>query len=95
MAAVATAQLSLLPIPASLLRAGAPMLALASLVLLALLARNPHIRLNLLVRAALLGVLIISARVALLGPPIPPVDGAAALVPSGEVRGQVDALLAP
>ena len=95
MAAVATAQLSLLPIPASLLRAGAPMLALGSLVLLALLARNAHLRQNHLVHAALLGVLLVSARVALLGPPIPPADGAAALVPTGEIRGQVAALLAP
>ncbi len=95
MAAVATAQLSLLPIPASLLRAGAPMLALGSLVLLALLARNAHLRQNHLVHAALLGVLLVSARVALLGPPIPPADGAAALVPTGEIRGQVAAVLAP
>ena len=94
-AAVATAQLSLLPIPASLLQAGAPMLAIVSLVLLALLARNAHLRPNHLVRAALLGVLLVSTRVALLGPPIPPADGAAALVPTGEVRGQVAALLAP
>ena len=92
---MATAQLSLLPIPASFLKAGAPMLAIVSLVLLALLARNAHLRPNHLVRAALLGVLLISARVALLGPPIPPTDGAAALVPTGEVRGQVAALLAP
>ena len=94
-AAVATAQLSLLPIPASLLRAGAPILALASLVLLALLARNAHLRPNHLIRAGLLGVLLISARVALLGPPIPPADNAVTIVPSGEVRGQVTALLAP
>lgn len=71
------------------------MLAIASLVLLALLARNAHLRPNHLVRAALLGVLLISTRVALLGPPIPPADGAAALVPTGEVRGQIAALLAP
>ena len=94
-AAVATAQLSLLPLPASALRAGAPVLALGSLVLLALLARNAHLRTNDLIRAALLGVLLISARVALLGPPIPPADSAAALVPVGEIRGQVVALLAP
>ena len=94
-AAVATAQLSLLPLPASALRAGAPVLALGSLVLLALLARNAHLRANDLIRAALLGVLLISARVALLGPPIPPADSAAALVPVGEIRGQVVALLAP
>ena len=94
-AAVATAQLSLLPIPASLLQAGAPMLAIVSLVLLALLARNAHLRPNHLVRAALLGVLLVSTRVALLDPPIPPADDAAALVPAGEVRGQVAALLAP
>jgi competence protein ComEC len=92
---VATAQLSLLPIPASLLQAAAPMLAIVSLVLLALLARNAHLRPNYLVRAALLGVLLVSTRVALLGPPIPPADDAAALVPTGEVRGQVAALLAP
>ena len=95
MAAVATAQLSLLPLPAWLLRAGAPMLALGSLVLFALLARNTHLRPDHLVRAALLGVLVISTRVALLGPPIPPADGATALVPTGEIRGQVAAILAP
>ena len=95
MAAVATAQLSLLPIPASPLRAGAPMLTLGSLVLLALLARKAHLKPNHLVRAALLGVLLISGREALLGPPIPPVDGAAAVVPTGEIHGQVAALLAP
>lgn len=95
MAAVATAQLSLLPISASLLRAGAPMLTLGSLVLLALLARKAHLKPNHLVRAALLGVLLISGREALLGPPIPPVDGAAAVVPTGEIHGQVAALLAP
>lgn len=94
-AAVATAHVWLLPLPASALRAGAPALALGSLVLLALLARNVHLRANDLIRAALLGVLLISARVALLGPPIPPADGAAALVPVGEIRGQVAALLAP
>jgi competence protein ComEC len=94
-AAVATAQLSLLPIPATTLRAGAPALALGALVLLALLTRSAHLRVNDLIRAALLGVLLISARIALLGPPIPPADGAAALVPAGEVRGQVAALLAP
>ena len=94
-AAVTTAQLSLLPIPASALRAGAPALALGSLVLLALLARSAHVRVNDLIRAALLGVLLISARIALLGPPIPPADDAATLVPTGEVRGQVAALLAP
>ena len=92
---MATAQLSLPPIPASLLRAGAPILALASLVLFALLARNAHPRPNHLIRAGLLGVLLISARVALLGPPIPPADNAVTIVPSGEVRGQVAALLAP
>jgi competence protein ComEC len=95
MAAVATAQLSLLPIPASFLRAGAPGLALVALVVLALLARSAHARVNDLVRAGVLGVLLISARIALLGPPIPPADGASALVPTGEVRGQVAALLAP
>jgi competence protein ComEC len=63
--------------------------------LLALLARSAHLRINDLIRAALLGVLLISARIALLGPPIPPADGAAALVPVGEIRGQVAALLAP
>ncbi|MFM9165213.1 MAG: hypothetical protein ACKOQO_00100, partial [Candidatus Limnocylindrus sp.] len=94
-AAVATAQLSLLPIPASLLRAGAPILALGSLVLLALLARSAHLRPNHLIRAGLLGVLLISARVALLGPPLPPADHAVTTVPSSEVRGQVAALLAP
>ena len=95
MAAVATAQLSLLPLPASTISAGAPALALASLALLVLHARSANIKAHNLVRAALLGVLLISARVALLGPPIPPADGAAAIVPSGEVRGQVAALLAP
>ena len=94
-AAVATAHVWLLPLPASALRTGAPALALGSLVLLALLARNVHLRANDLIRAALLGVLLISARVALLGPPIPPADSAAALVPVGEIRGQVAALLAP
>ncbi len=94
-AAVATAQLSLLPIPATTLRAGAPTLALGALVLLAPLARSAHLRVNDLIRAALLGVLLISARIALLGPPIPLADGAAALVPTGEVHGQVAALLAP
>ena len=94
-AAVATAQLSLLPLAASTLRAGAPALALGALVLLALLTRSGFLRANDLARAALLGVLLISARVALLGPPIPPADGAAVLVPTGEVRGQVAALLAP
>ena len=94
-AAVATAHVWLLPLPASALRTGAPALALSSLVLLALLARSAHLRANDLIRAALLGVLLISARVALLGPPIPPADGAAALVPVGEIRGQVAALLAP
>jgi competence protein ComEC len=92
---VATAQLSLLPLAASTLRAGAPALALGALVLLALLTRSGFLRANNLARAALLGVLLISARVALLGPPIPPADGAAVLVPTGEVRGQVVALLAP
>ena len=95
MAAVATAQLSLLPLPASTISAGAPAVALASLALLVLHARSANIKAHNLVRAALLGVLLISARVALLGPPIPPADGAAALVPTGEVRGQVAALLAP
>ena len=94
-AAVATAQLSLLPLAASTLRAGAPALALGALVLLALLTRSGFLRANDLARAALLGVLLISARVGLLGPPIPPADGAAVLVPTGEVRGQVAALLAP
>ena len=94
-AAVATAHVWLLPLPASALRAGAPALALGALVLLALLAQNVHLRANDLIRAALLGVLLISARVALLGPPIPPADSAAALVPVGEIRGQVAALLAP
>ena len=94
-AAVATAQLSLLPIPATTLRAGAPALALGALVLLALLARSANVRVNDLIRAALLGVLLISVRIALLGPSIPPADGAAVLVPTGEVRGQVAALLAP
>ena len=92
---MATAQLSLLPIPAATLRAGAPALALGALVLLALLARSAQVRVNDLIRAALLGVLLISARITLLGPPIPPADSAAALVPTGEVRGQVAALLAP
>jgi competence protein ComEC len=92
---VATAQLSLLPIPASGLRAGAPALVLGALVFLALLTRSANLRANDLIRAALLGVLLISARVVLLGPPIPPADSAAALVPTGEVRGQVVALLAP
>ena len=92
---MATAQLSLLPIPAATLRAGAPALALGALVLLALLARSAHVRVNDLIRAALLGVLLICARIALLGPPVPPADSAAALVPTGEVRGQVAALLAP
>ena len=94
-AAVAIAQLSLLPLPASTIRAGAPALAFASLALLVLHARSVDFKVHNLVRAALLGVLLISARVALLGPPIPPADGAAALVPAGEVRGQVAALLAP
>ena len=94
-AGVATAQISLLPIPATTLRAGAPALALVALVVLALLARSAHVRVNDLVRAGVLGVLLISARIALLGPPIPPADGASALVPTGEVRGQVAALLAP
>jgi len=94
-AAVATAQISLLPIPATTLRAGAPALALVALVVLALLARSAHARVNDLIRAGVLGVLLISARIALLGPPIPPADGASALVPTGEVRGQVAALLAP
>ena len=94
-AAVATAHVWLLPLPTSALRAGAPALALGALVLLALLARSAHLRINDLIRAALLGVLLISARIALLGPPIPPADGAAALVPVGEIRGQVAALLAP
>ena len=92
---MATAQLSLLPIPAATLRAGAPALALGAFALLALLARSANLRANHLIRAALLGVLLVSARVALLGPSIPPADGAAALVPTGEVRGQVAALLAP
>ncbi len=94
-AAVATAQLSLLPIPTSALRAGAPALALGAFALLALLTPSANLRANHLIRAALLGVLLISARVALLGAPIPPADGAAAHVPTGEVRGQVAALLAP
>lgn len=94
-AAVATAQLSLLPISAQLLRAGAPALALVALVLLALLVRSAHVRGSNLIRAGLFGVLLISARIALLGPPIPPANGAAALVPTGEVRGQIAALLAP
>ena len=94
-AAVATAQLSLLPLPASTLRVGAPALMLGSLLLLALLARFVQIPRRDSTRAALLGVLLISARVALLGPSIPPSDGTAALVPAGEVRGQVAALLAP
>ena len=94
-AAVATAQLSLLPIPTSALRAGAPALAIGAFALLALLTPSANLRANHLIRAALLGVLLISARVALLGAPIPPADGAAAHVPTGEVRGQVAALLAP
>jgi len=94
-AAVATAQLSLLPLPATTLRAGGPALAFVALALLALLARSAQRNVNDLIRAGLLGVLLISARIALLGPSIPPADGAAALVPTTEVRGQVAALLAP
>ena len=94
-AAVATAQLSLLPLPASALRAGAPALALGSLLFLALLARSVQIPWRDSIRAALLGVLLISGRVTLFGPSIPPADSTAALVPTGEVRGQVAALLAP
>jgi len=94
-AAVATAQLSLLPLPASALRAGAPALALGSLLFLALLARSVEIPWRDSIRAALLGVLLISGRVTLFGPSIPPADSTAALVPTGEVRGQVAALLAP
>ena len=94
-AAVATAHLSLLPLPASTLHVGAPTLALGALVLLVLLTRSPHATMGESVRAALLGVLLISARVVILGLPIPSADRAAVLVPSGEIRGQVTALLAP
>lgn len=94
-AAVATANLSLLPLPESTLRAGAPALALGSLLILALLTRSTKLVARESIRAALLGVLLISGRVVLLGPPIPPADGAAVLVPKGELRGQVAALLAP
>ncbi len=94
-AAVATAHLSLLPLPASALRAGAPALAIGSILFLTLLARSTQLTARESMRAALLGVLLISARVALLGQPIPPADGAAVLVPTGELRGQVAALLAP
>lgn len=94
-AAVATAQLSLLPIPAAFLRTSAPLLALGSLVLLAFFTRNENLKPNHLMRSTLLGILLISARIALLGPPIPPADGAAAVMPRGEIRGEVTALLAP
>jgi len=94
-AAVATAQLSLLPFPASTLRTGAPALVFGSLLLLALLARGTQLKARESTRAALLGVLLIGGRVTLLGPSIPPADSTAALVPTGEVRGQVAALLAP
>ena len=94
-AAVATAQLSLLPFPASTLRTGAPALVFGSLLLLALLARGTQLKARESTRAALLGVLLISGRVTFLGPSIPPADSTAALVPTGEVRGQVAALLAP
>ena len=95
MAAVGTAHLSLLPLPASVLRAGAPALALGSLLALALLARDVRLNARESIRAALVGVLLISARVVLLGPPIPPVDSAVAVVPTSEIQGQVAALLAP
>ena len=94
-AAVATAQLSLLPLPASNLRASAPALVLGSLLFLALLAHCTQIKARESLQAALLGVLLISGRVTLFGPSIPPADSTAALVPTGEVRGQVAALLAP
>jgi competence protein ComEC len=95
-AAVAAAQLSLLPIPASILHAGAPLLALGSLMLLLLPPpQRANLRATNLFRAALLGALLISARIALLGLPVPPADSAATLVPAGEVRGQVEALLVP
>jgi len=94
-AAVATAQLSLLPLPASTIRAGGPALVLGSLLFLALLSRCTQLPVRETIRAALLGVLLISARVTLVGPPIPPANSTAALVPPGEVRGQVSALLAP
>lgn len=94
-AAVATAQLSLLPLPASTLRASAPALVLGSLLFLGLLAHCTQLKTRESTRAALLGVLLISGRVTLIGPSIPPADSAAALVPTGEVRGQVAALLAP
>lgn len=94
-AAVATAQLSLLPFPASTLRVGAPTIVFGSLLFFALLARCTQLKARESTRAALLGVLLISGRVTLLGPSIPPADSTAALVPTGEVRGQVAALLAP
>lgn len=95
LAAVATAHISLLPVSQSASATGAVGIAVTSALLLVFLARLAQYKLTESIRAGLFGALLISTRVALLGPPVPPPDSASLVVPSGEVRVQVTALLAP
>lgn len=94
-AAVITAQLSLLPVPIALLQVGAYAAALGSLITLFLLAQRNQDRRVVLAKAALCGVFLISARIVLLGPTIPTAESTGYVIPKTEVQVQVIGLLAP
>ena len=91
LAALAVAHLFLLPLPSRTLQLLALLLGIGILLLFILLFRTNLQRL----RAATLGALLITLRIALFGLPIPPVDVAALPAGVAAVEGEVRALLAP
>ena len=93
--AVGISHLFLLPLPKVLLDSAAIALTLGALSLVILSAQVLRSVSGSAIRALLLGIFLISARVVLLGQPVPPAESAAIVVPTGEIRGQVAALLAP
>lgn len=93
--AVGISHLFLLPLPGTLLNSAALALVIGTLALLLLSTRVLQTASGGSVRAFLLGIFLVCARVSLLGQPIPPADGAAVVVPTGQMHGKVSALLAP
>jgi len=91
LAALAVAHLFLLPLPSRTLHLLALLLGIGILLLFILLFRTNLQRL----RAATLGALLITLRIALFGLPIPPVDVAALPAGVAAAEGEVRALLAP
>ncbi|MBU6256246.1 MAG: ComEC/Rec2 family competence protein [Chloroflexi bacterium] len=94
-AAVITAQVSLLPLPLRSLQPGANIAVLGSIGMLVVLIHQHQTQRVQQIKAALFGVLLVSLRLSLFGPSIPANVTDRYLVPTGKIQASVTAVLAP